>query len=236
MILDQLQQMLPIQHYINNIFFAGYYIIIILCIIIMCWSAKVSLNTYILGLFACIFAYVNSKISLSVFIFCQSFMLMQLVEYFIWSKSFSNRILSQLGLLLIVLQPIFATLTIVNNEQIKYVTIIAYLCFVVAAFVIKPWSSIDFRTIPASNGHLAWHWLNWGLATTVIWILFLSIRYIVNKEWLFLIVMNLLAGISYILYHDTYTWGSFWCWISNYVAFYLIYRVFSDDVCLYLYK
>ena len=69
-----------------------------------------SLNTYILGLFACIFAYVNNKISLYMFIFCQSFMIMQLVEYFIWSKSsFSNHILSQLGFILIVLQPIFAT-------------------------------------------------------------------------------------------------------------------------------
>ena len=196
----------------------------------MCWSAKVSLNTYILGLFASIFAYVNNKISLPILIFCQSFMLMQLIEYFIWSKSFSNHILSQLGLMLIVLQPIFATLTIVNNEQIKYAAIIAYLCFVAAVFVIKPWSSIDFRTIPASNGHLAWHWLKWGLATVIIWILFLSIRFIINKEWMFVIIMYILAAISYILYNDTYTWGSFWCWLSNYISFYLIYRVFSDDV------
>ena len=203
----------------------------------MCWSAKVSLNTYILSLFACIFAYVNNKISLYMFIFCQSFMIMQLVEYFIWSKSlFSNHILSQLGFILIVLQPIFATLTIVNNEQIKYAAIIAYLCFLGAMFVIKPWSSIEFRTTPASNGHLAWNWLKWELSTLIIWILFLSLRFIINKEWMFLIVMYILATISYILYNDTYTWGSLWCWLSNYIAFYLIYKVFSDDICLYLDK
>ena len=62
----------------------------------MCWNASVSLNTYIFGLFACLFAYFNNKISLLELFSLQSFMLIQLTEYFVWSKQFSNRVVSHI--------------------------------------------------------------------------------------------------------------------------------------------
>ncbi len=80
----------------------------------MCWNASVSLNTYIFGLFACIFSYMNNRIKLPNILFYQSFMLMQLIEYFIWKKQFSNKLLSQIGYLLIFSQPIFSILLIEN--------------------------------------------------------------------------------------------------------------------------
>ena len=52
----------------------------------MCWNASVSLNTYAFGLFASSFAYVNGVTNLSGLIFYQSFIIMQLIEYFIWTK------------------------------------------------------------------------------------------------------------------------------------------------------
>ena len=92
----------------------------------MCWSASISLKTYIFSLFACLFAYFNDKITLSMFAFYQSYMLMQLVEYFIWSKQFSNRLLSQIAYILVLLQPIFGILSVEKHEILKMGLIFAY--------------------------------------------------------------------------------------------------------------
>ena len=59
----------------------------------MCWSASVSINTYAFGLFASLFAYSNGVTNLLGFILYQSFIIMQLIEYFIWTKTFSNRLI-----------------------------------------------------------------------------------------------------------------------------------------------
>ncbi len=200
----------------------------------MCWNASVSLNTYIFGLFACAFAYFNNKISLLEFFNLQSFMMMQLTEYFIWSKQFSNRLVSQLSYILILSQPFFGLLTI--DKPIKNVLIFLYICFVAVVMILKPWSSIDFRTIPAENGHLAWYWLQFSFPLMIIWFLFLISSQALKSKWILILCASISVSISYILYHKTLTWGSLWCWISNVFAVYLIYRVFEDDVCLYLHK
>ena len=93
----------------------------------MCWNASVSLNTYILGLFACLFAYFNNKLSLFELLIFQSFMFMLLTEYFVWSNQFSNRVVSQLLLILVILQPVFGFLTI--DKPIKNVLLFLYICF-----------------------------------------------------------------------------------------------------------
>lgn len=198
----------------------------------MCWNASVSLNTYIFGLFACLFAYFNNKISLLNVFSLQSFMMLQLTEYFIWSKQFSNRLLSQLSYILILSQPFFGLLTI--DKPIKNVLLFLYICFIAVLMILKPWSSIDFRTIPAANGHLAWHWLQFSFPLISIWFLFLILNQVLKRNWILLLCVSIAISVSYILYHETLTWGSLWCWISNVFAVYLIYTVFEDDVCLYL--
>jgi len=193
----------------------------------MCWNASVSLNTYIFGLFACLFAYFNNKISLLNVFSLQSFMMLQLTEYFIWSKQFSNRLLSQLSYILILSQPFFGLLTI--DKPIKNVLLFLYICFIAVLMILKPWSSIDFRTIPAANGHLAWHWLQFSFPLISIWFLFLILNQVLKRNWILLLCVSIAISVSYILYHETLTWGSLWCWISNVFAVYLIYTVFEDD-------
>ena len=161
-------------------------------------------------------------------------MLIQLNEYFIWSKQFSNRLVSQLLYILILSQPLFGLLTI--DKPIKNVLLFLYICFVAVVMILKPWSSIDFRTIPAENGHLAWYWLQFSFPLMIIWFLFLILNQALKQNWILILCISIAVSISYILYHKTLTWGSLWCWISNVFAVYLIYRVFEDDVCLYLYK
>jgi hypothetical protein len=196
----------------------------------MCWSANVSLNTYIFGLFACIFSYMNNRIKLPNLFFYQSFMSMQLIEYFVWKKQFSNKLLSQIAYILIFSQPIFGIL-LIENVKLKYTSLICYVIFLIILFIINPWNSIEFKMEKASNGHLSWKWLKLSIPILIIWLLFLSLNTIVKKDYLSLLFFNITAIISYVLFYKTLTWGSLWCWISNFLAFYLIGDVFYNDFC-----
>jgi len=98
-------------------------------------------------------------------------MSMQLIEYFIWSKTFSNRVLSQVAFILIVLQPVFGILA-ASTSQTKYIYLALYICFAAVTMVLNPWSKIDFSSTPASNGHLAWNWLNFSIPYMIIWFFF----------------------------------------------------------------
>jgi hypothetical protein len=202
----------------------------------MCWNANVSINTYIFGLFACLFAFFNNKLSVMSILFAQSWMSMQLIEYFIWSKSFSNRLLSQIALLVILSQPLFGILSISNHTTFKYVALVGYLLFITVVMIFKPWSTIDFTTVQATNGHLSWKWLDYSKITILIWFLFLSIKLVVNKNLYILSLVTISAIVTYVLYSKTLTWGSLWCWLINIFSLILIATVFYDDICIYYKK
>ena len=196
----------------------------------MCWSESVSLNTYIFGLFACIFSYMNNRIKLSNLFFYQSFMIIQLIEYFVWKKQFSNKLLSQIAYILILAQPIFGILQI-KDIKIKNTSLICYLIYLIILFTNNPWSSTEFKMERSSNGHLSWKWVNLSIPILLIWLFFLSLNAIIIKDWISLFIMDGFAIISYILFYKTLTWGSLWCWFSNIFALYLIGDVFYNDFC-----
>jgi len=198
----------------------------------MCWNASVSLNTYILGLFASLFSYYNGVSNIYLFIFFQSFISIQLIEYFTWSKKFSNRLLSQIALLLIICQPIFSIINIKTLPNSIPYLLIAYIIFIVILYtIIVPFNTIDFSMVPSKNGHLSWKWLKLNTYIIFIWYAFLSIRWIIDKDFLTLIVITIFLIITLILYKDTNTFGSLWCWIGAILSFHLIFEVFYKDFC-----
>jgi hypothetical protein len=198
----------------------------------MCWNASVSLNSYILGLFASLFSYFNGVSNIYLFIFFQTFISMQLIEYFTWSNTFSNRVLSQVALILIICQPIFSIINIKKLPNIIPYLLIAYIIFIVILYtIIVPLNTIDFSMVPSKNGHLSWKWLNVNIYIIFIWYAFLSIRWIIDKEYLTLIVITTLLIITLIFYKDTNTFGSLWCWIAAILSFHLIFEVFYKDFC-----
>jgi hypothetical protein len=198
----------------------------------MCWNASVSLNTYIFGLFASSFAYYNGITNLLGLIFYQSFIIMQLIEYFIWSKTFPNRILSQIALFVILCIPIFNIIKIEKSpEWIPYI-LGGYLVFIVILYTaIIPLNTIEFSSVPSKNGHLSWKWLTWNIYIILIWYAFLSLRWIIDKMYPTFIFVSIFLIISIILYKETNTWGSMWCWICNIISFYFILLVFNKDFC-----
>ena len=199
----------------------------------MCWNASVSLNTYVFGLFASSFAYYNGITNLLGLIFYQSFIIMQLIEYFIWSKTFPNRILSQIALFVILCIPIFNIIKIEKSpEWIPYI-LGGYIVFIVILYTaIIPLNTIEFSSVPSKNGHLSWKWLTWNIYIILIWYAFLSLRWIIDKMYPTLIFVSIFLIISIILYKETNTWGSMWCWICNIISFYFILLVFNKDFCL----
>lgn len=203
----------------------------------MCWNASVSLNTYIFGLFATVFSYVNRNVngitSTQSLIFYQSFIIMQLIEYFIWSKTFSNELLSRLAFLVIFFQPIFNITQINSRSELIPYLLFAYIVFVsiVYTFII-PLNTVDFSTAPSKNGHLSWNWLNVNIYIIFIWHAFLSSRWIIDKMYSVFIFTTVFLIITLILYKDTNTWGSLWCWIVNLISFYLVLSVFYDELCI----
>jgi hypothetical protein len=198
----------------------------------MCWNASVSLNTYIFGLFASLFSYYNGFGNILSVIFYQSFIIIQLIEYFIWTKAFSNKLLSQIGLFVIMCQPIFNIIKIEQSPQVIPYILAAYIIFIVILYTfIVPLNSVNFSTVPSKNGHLSWKWLDWNIYIIFIWYAFLSIRWIIDKMYFVLTIITALLIITLVLYKDTNTFGSMWCWTANIISLYLIFEVFYKDFC-----
>jgi hypothetical protein len=198
----------------------------------MCWNASVSLNTYALGLFASLFSYYNGFDNILSVIFYQSFIIIQLIEYFIWTKTFSNKLLSQIGLFIIICQPILNIIKIEQLPEVIPYILIAYIIFIVILYThVLPLNTVNFSTLPSKNGHLSWKWLNWNIYIIFIWYAFLSIRWIIDKMYPVLTIISTLLIITLILYKDTNTFGSLWCWTINIISFYLIFQVFYKDFC-----
>ena len=193
----------------------------------MCWNETVSLNTFLFSFFAVNFAYFNNVINGYEYLFYYSFISMQLLEYFAWkhlNNKKINRLLSQLGLFLIAMQPILFIL-IPNNLKfnIKASLITCYLLF---WFGVGMFIYVDFSMVKAANGHLAWNWLNVAPVYIFIWLLFLLVVLLYIKKYILFTIHVIVFLAIYYTYYKTKTWGSLWCWIANIIAVFLIIRTF----------
>ena len=97
----------------------------------MCWNQTISLNTFIFSFFAINFAYLNNIADIYYYLFFLSFSSIQLVEYFAWGNLNNKktiRLLSQIGLFLVSMQPILLILSIKNVEYNIKASVIALYC------------------------------------------------------------------------------------------------------------
>lgn len=195
----------------------------------MCWNSTVSLNTFMIGLFAVLFAYFNEIITLYEVLFYMSFISMQLIEYFAWKNLNNkkiNKIISYIALTLLIIQ--IPILLFVYNINYKY--IIIFIILLISIYDIMN-NNINFSFVKASNGHLQW---NWNKLSWLFWILYFGIGSFVllkNKKYIVYVLLLLTALISYYSYYKNNTYGSVWCWTVNIISFYLIVKVFYKDFC-----
>ena len=207
----------------------------------MCWNKEISLNTFIfssfvLGLIIYNNAYTQYKIvdinNVWVYLFFISFILMQLIEIFIWrnvNNPIYNKLFTIMATLLLLVQPIATNMLITNKSlqrSMLFIYLIGMIPFATYRFMTK-----NINSTVSKMGHLQWnHVLNnnkWDRIILIIWLLFFLFPLFYERQIFgFLFGLLTLLVIIYNYYKDD-TIGSMWCWVVNslmlYYAGYLLF-------------
>lgn len=188
----------------------------------MCWSAEVSLQSFLIGGLSIVIAY-QKGLSLPVTFFCMTIVGMQLVEYFVWTFFNNPTVNFQASLAaagLLFLQPIASILTLPSSSipmfLIAYGLLGSLLLFTDSTPLVE-----KYRMSRGENGHLVWHWLGKDKRTAislVVYFLFLFVPLLLTGQYTLLSIALATLGLSLYSFFKENTWGSMWCWIVNYLV------------------
>ncbi len=180
----------------------------------MCWNAEVSLQSFLIGLSA-IGIGIQRGVSLPVLLFSLTIVLMQLIEYVVWSYPTLNREASIVAAWLLWFQPIASILTLSSPQPL----LLSYLG--ISALLAPMATAKEYSMTRAPNGHLAWNWLTKEPSTYLslaVYFVFLLLPLVMSRSFLLLgLSLGTLAVSLYTFWKDN-TWGSMWCWMINWVA------------------
>jgi hypothetical protein len=196
----------------------------------MCWSAEVSLNTFLFSFSVFIFAYAFGFEPKLLFLYFW-FIVMQLVEYFLWKNLYDdywNRIFSILAFSILAIHP-FAFTLIVSNPVLRgwfMGLYIIYLGFLIYTHFSKM-GEIDYSVSVAENGHLSWNWVTTYEVFYYLYIFFFIVL-IIEKEYIAFIVIFIAHFYSFFTYYQYHTFSSLWCWSANIVGVFIVLRVLYD--------
>lgn len=194
----------------------------------MCFNATVSLQTFYFGLICAFITLLLGQMSLIKILTVLSITSMQLLEYFAWTNINDKekiRQLSVIGLYIIAIQ-----LTLINygisNDKYRNILLTLLLTFIIiySIFGIK---YTRFHMEKGENGHLIWYWANVNIFWIIsVFLLYLIPTYLNNKLIFIFALLSLLISLYY--YYKYKTWGTIWCYISNFVwIFIIIYSIFK---------
>lgn len=172
----------------------------------MCWSASVSLSTWIFGNLAYLWGLSRGK---DLGLFYLWYTQMQLLEYFMWKDQAckgSNQLAAKLGYINILLQPLLSIYTYYPNKWL-------YLAYMLLLTMIR--FPTDFCTRPhPKHCHLSWDWMPFKNIPMAFWFILQFLPpFLTNKN-------HFLAGMLAVLYSFNNvrgSVGSLWCWL---VVFY----------------
>jgi len=203
---------------------------------IMCWNEAVSMNTFLFSSFLLLLIIYNNSFTKYkikdfnnkwTYVFFASFILMQLIEFFIWrniNNKYYNSLFSKLALCLLLIQPI-ASMMIIQKIPIRNILLFFYLLIMIP-FSIHKFSTNNIYSKVYKNGHLSWFFFGKSYLSYLIislWFFFFFFSFIYEKIWglfIFGIITLIICFIQY--YFDTA--GSVWCWsINSLMIYYAIY-------------
>jgi len=186
----------------------------------MCWNAEVSLQSFLVGILAIgLGAYRNTPVP--VLLFALTIVLMQFIEYVVWSNYGNaeiNRQASMAATGLLWVQPIASMLTL-PDSALRTTALGAYTGLSLLGGVFG--QDRDYSMTRAPNGHLAWNWLGKDQKTAMslaVYFVFLLAPLVVAKKFLLLGVALGTLAVSLLTFWRDNTWGSMWCWIVNIIA------------------
>jgi hypothetical protein len=199
----------------------------------MCWNAEVSLNTFLFSGFVLLLIIYNNNYTqykiqfvkgvdnIWSYIFLFSFIVIQLIEFFIW-KTINNPILnaffSNLAFLIVLLQPMTSIIFLPKNMRM-YV-MLPYILFAILFFIHR--YNLKRQTSSVTKlKHLSWgSFLNDEPLMTVIWLCFFLLPILYAGSIFGFIFTVLILIISLYNYYNDQSVGSMWCWLANTAMFY----------------
>ena len=201
----------------------------------MCWSAEVSLITFISSAALCAYLwYRNLPNDRPIAIWIFWFSLMQLFEFFMWMNMKNHSLASKLSLISILLQPVvLATAILKYNTTIdnKWVKIMLYVLIAIGlfralyavyyAFYVE--GNVNWLSVKGENCHLVWYFSRHPELPAIIKI---------NQPWCYALLLTVLSisptslALIYgifgvvafnltLLYYSRKELGSLWCWVCN---------------------
>ena len=156
--------------------------------------------------------------------FLSSFIVMQLVEYFMWvyeKYPFILKILAMITFIIIFSQPIIVLHFANYNHLIKYYLTLQAILFVTAVlFFNLRVTSFTFAPYVADNHHWSWNWMSWNMYLPLFCIIYLVffLGPLFTKQHYILFTLSILSLLySMYNYFKHKTVSSMWCWIANFI-------------------
>jgi hypothetical protein len=188
----------------------------------MCWNAEVSLNTFLFGMISMTIVLLLNKISFITILFTSTLSLIQLMEYYAWNNINNKDAifkLSIIGYIIIVSQILILNYGFLNNNDSLIAVIIILILSIY--FFIYNYQNDKFYMEKGGNKHLIWHWVDIPTPLLLVVLIFYIYPAIQNGIITFMaIIIPLLISLYY--YYKYKTWGSMWCYISNFLWIVLI--------------
>ena len=137
----------------------------------MCWNQEISLNTFIfssfvLGLIIYNNAYTKYKINelnnVWVYVFFMSFILMQLIEFFIWrnvNNPLYNKIFTIMATLLLLVQPIATNMLFPTKYKSLQKSMLYIYLILMVPFATYKFLTMNINSNVSKLGHLQWNML-----------------------------------------------------------------------------
>lgn len=187
----------------------------------MCWNAEVSLQSFMIGAIGIVVAYVY-KFPLPFLFFFMTIILMQLVEYVVWSN-YNDKDINFYGSVgasfLLFLQPLAAISTLPKNLAIPFSMAYLALYCLTLLFVLNVSTLREtYRMYRAENGHLAWNFLKRDIQSIpqyLVYFFFLFVPFLISKDFAIIALALITLSLSLFTFFTHNTWGSMWCWIIN---------------------
>jgi len=192
----------------------------------MCWSAEVSLKTFLFSGSVFILAFILHIFKVKILILYFYFILMQLIEFFLWRNLNDkewNHLFSYMAFLLLTIHPLAFTL-IVSDSNIQMYFIFLYIFFLSFTLYIHETEKIDYSVSVAKNGHLSWLWVKKYWKSYFVYILFFFVL-LIEKFYITFIIILATYIYSMVSYYNEGTFSSMWCWSSNILGILILMRI-----------
>jgi len=188
----------------------------------MCWNKEVSLNTFLFGMISMTIVLLLNKISFITILLALTLSLIQLMEYYAWNNINNKDAifkLSIIGYFIIVSQILILNYGFLNNND-RLISVIIILVLSIYFFIYN-YQNDKFYMEKGKNKHLIWHWVDIPtplLLIVLIFYIYPAIQYGIITSMA--IIVPLLISLYY--YYKYKTWGSMWCYMSNFFWILLI--------------